>query len=74
MYKKFYYIGTSHFNHLSELKIIPIDQKKVLEDNLKDFIYFSSETEAKDFLNKMRNFILINYPRAQKEIWYSEKN
>lgn len=68
MKKKYWWIGTSVYNHLKELKVIP--GEAVLKD-MEDLIYFDNENDAMDFLKKMREFIVNNYQRAKDNGWYN---
>ena len=43
------------------------------KDNMTNNIYFKSEKEAVDFLEKMQKFIVDNYPRAKEENRFKTK-
>lgn len=70
MKEKFWWITTSDKGHMKTLSWINDDADK---DNMTNNIYFKSEKEAVDFLEKMQKFIVDNYPRAKEENWFKTK-
>jgi len=68
--KKIYSINTTPYGHFKYLEVVEEDLNKVDIKDMNDFIYFLTEKEATDFLNKLKLFIKNNYPRAIQDNWY----
>lgn len=68
--KKIYSINTAPYGHFKYLEVIEVELDKVDIKDMNDFIYFLTEGEAEDFLNKLKVFIKNNYPRANRDNWY----
>lgn len=66
MKKMYWWIGTTAFNHLGQLKVFSGESE--LKD-LEDFIYFDNQEDADIFLQELKNFIKIKYPGASRFNW-----
>lgn len=67
--KMYYWIGSSDDNHLNALKVI---SGKAEESQMASCIYFESEKEANEFLEKLVRFITNNYTRPKVKSWNNE--
>ena len=67
--KMYYWIGSSDDNHLNALKVI---SGKAEESQMASCIYFESEKEANEFLEKLVRFITDNYTRPKVKSWNNE--
>lgn len=68
--KKYYWISMSPGSHFKNLKL---KSGNAEVQNMSECIYFDYDTEkqdAEDFLDKMKQFIMANYPRAKSEKWW----
>ena len=72
--KSYWWVTMDANTHFATLKIkdrVP-EPGEITNDNWQKCIFFDNEKDAKDFLKKMKTFILDNYSRAKDESWFEK--
>lgn len=63
-----WWISSHKFNWFKGLFVNSCKSKE--DANWEELIYFDSQEDANDFLDKFKEFIIDNYPRAKKDGWF----
>lgn len=69
MKRKLWWISCSIFNWFNKISLKSKEKDVDFGDGV---LYFESEKEAEVFVEKLKIFILENYPRARQERWFQE--
>lgn len=58
------YFRTIHIKDESKQEL------EILKENWQNSIFFDNEADAKNFLIKLKDFILKEYPRSKNQDWF----